>query len=207
MAAPRTARERVRDEVTGEILAVARTHLATGCPITVHTHPGTERGLDVQRVMSEEGVDPGAVVLGHSGDSTDVDHLGALAEAGFWLGMDRFGINLETTFEARADTVIELCRRGHADRMVLSHDAACYMDWVDPEAFTFLPQWHYLHIEQDVLPYLRDHGVTEELVKELAKTAPLRVVFRDNGFVSDAGKINVEQIFRQVSPTTEVKAI
>lgn len=52
-----------------------------------------------------------------------------------------------------------------------------------------------------------DRGVTEDLVKELAKREPLRVVFRDNGFVSDAVKINVEQIFRQLSPTTEVKAI
>ena len=155
--------------------AVAKAHLATGCPVTVHTHPGTQRGLDVQRVMAEEGVDPGAVVLGHSGDSTDVDHLGALAEAGFWLGMDRFGINLETTFEARADTVVELCRRGYAGRMVLSHDAACYMDWVDPEAMPFLPQWHYLHIEQDVLPYLRDHGVTEEQITRMLVDNPWRI--------------------------------
>lgn len=52
-----------------------------------------------------------------------------------------------------------------------------------------------------------DPGITEALVKELAKREPLRVVFRDNGFVSDAVKINVEQIFRQLSPTTEVKSI
>jgi len=50
-------------------------------------------------------------------------------------------------------------------------------------------------------------GVTEELVKELASREPLRVVFRDNGFVSDAVKINVEQVFRQVSPGTDVKSI
>lgn len=50
-------------------------------------------------------------------------------------------------------------------------------------------------------------GVTEELVKELAAHMPLRVVFRDNGFVSDSVKINVEQIFRQLSPTTDVKSI
>ncbi|MEQ9244488.1 MAG: site-specific DNA-methyltransferase [Nitratireductor sp.] len=50
-------------------------------------------------------------------------------------------------------------------------------------------------------------GVTEELVKELAGREPLRVVFRDNGFVSDAVKINVEQVFRQVSPSTDVKSI
>lgn len=52
-----------------------------------------------------------------------------------------------------------------------------------------------------------DRGITEELVKELAGHEPLRVVFRDNGFVSDAVKINVEQIFRQLSSTTEVKSI
>lgn len=50
-------------------------------------------------------------------------------------------------------------------------------------------------------------GVTEELVKELAGREPLRVVFRDNGFVSDAVKINVEQVFCQVSPGTDVKSI
>lgn len=50
-------------------------------------------------------------------------------------------------------------------------------------------------------------GVTEDLVKELAGREPLRAVFRDNGFVSDAVKINVEQIFRQLSPGTDVKSI
>ncbi len=50
-------------------------------------------------------------------------------------------------------------------------------------------------------------GVTEEIVKELAARELLRVVFRDNGFVSDAVKINVEQVFRQVSPGTDVKSI
>ena len=52
-----------------------------------------------------------------------------------------------------------------------------------------------------------DHGVTEELVRELAQYKPLRIVFRDNGFTSDAVKINTEQIFRQLSPATDVKSI
>jgi adenine-specific DNA-methyltransferase len=52
-----------------------------------------------------------------------------------------------------------------------------------------------------------DTGVNEALVKELARFEPLRVVFRDTGFVSDSVKINVEQIFKQMSPGTEVKAI
>lgn len=64
-------------------------------------------------------------------------------------------------------------------------------------------------VDDNALIACFDHGITEDLVKELAghKPKPLRVVFRDNGFVSDAVKINVGQIFRQLSPTTEVKSI
>ncbi|WP_113479712.1 DNA methyltransferase [Hyphomicrobiales bacterium] len=62
-------------------------------------------------------------------------------------------------------------------------------------------------VDDNALVACFDKGVTEELVKDLAKREPLRVVFRDNGFVSDAVKINVEQIFRQLSPSTEVKSI
>jgi adenine-specific DNA-methyltransferase len=52
-----------------------------------------------------------------------------------------------------------------------------------------------------------DSGITEELVKKLAKNKPLRVVFRDDAFGSDSVKINVEQIFKLLSPGTEVKSI
>lgn len=52
-----------------------------------------------------------------------------------------------------------------------------------------------------------DSGITEELVKKLAKYKPLRAVFRDDGFGSDSVKINVEQIFKLLSPSTEVKSI
>ena len=51
-----------------------------------------------------------------------------------------------------------------------------------------------------------DQGVTEKLVKDLANWAPRRVVFRDNSFKTDATKINVQQIFHQLSPSTDVKS-
>lgn len=50
-------------------------------------------------------------------------------------------------------------------------------------------------------------GVDEAFVKELAAHKPLRVVFRDAGFKDSAVKINVEQIFKLLSPSTEVKSI
>lgn len=50
-------------------------------------------------------------------------------------------------------------------------------------------------------------GVDEDFVKELAKVQPLRVVFRDSGFKDSSVKINVEQIFKLLSPATEVKCV
>ena len=52
-----------------------------------------------------------------------------------------------------------------------------------------------------------DGRIDEAFVKELATHKPLRAVFRDAGFADSAAKINVEQIFRLLSPATEVKCI
>lgn len=52
-----------------------------------------------------------------------------------------------------------------------------------------------------------DGGIDEAFVKELATHKLLRVVFRDAGFKDSAVKINVEQIFKLLSPATEVKSI
>jgi adenine-specific DNA-methyltransferase len=52
-----------------------------------------------------------------------------------------------------------------------------------------------------------DDGISEALVKELAEHKPMRIVFKDTGFADDQTKINVKQIFKAMSPETEVKAI
>ena len=154
--------------------AVAHAQLATGAPITVHTHPRSRTGRDVHRVMcEEEGVDPSRIVLGHSGDSADVRHLLELADLGFVLGMDRFGLG---SLEARAEPVLELVRRGYAGQLVLSHDAACYIDWMAPGVREHLPQWHYRHVVEDVVPYLEGGGVTEAQIQTMLVDVPRRVL-------------------------------
>jgi adenine-specific DNA-methyltransferase len=52
-----------------------------------------------------------------------------------------------------------------------------------------------------------DSGITDDMVKDIAKRKPLRAVFRDASYGSDSVKINVEQIFRLLSPETEVRSI
>jgi adenine-specific DNA-methyltransferase len=52
-----------------------------------------------------------------------------------------------------------------------------------------------------------DHGVDEELAKNIAKERPLRVVFKDSGFKDDTAKSNVRQLLKQLSPETEMKVL
>jgi phosphotriesterase-related protein len=151
--------------------AVARAHVLTGAPVTVHTHPGTRNGLEVLRVLREFDVDLGRVVIGHSGDSKDPDYLAEVADAGCLLGMDRFGIGMSPSLERRADVIAELCRRGYADRLVLSHDAACYIDWFPHDEAR---AGNYTFIHEVVLPALAERGVTDEEIDLMLVGNPRR---------------------------------
>jgi phosphotriesterase-related protein len=142
--------------------AVAQAHKRTGVPISTHTHAGLRRGLEQQRIFEEEGVDLSRVIIGHSGDSTDVGYLEELIAGGSYLGMDRFGVDAISSFEDRVNIVAQMCERGHADKMVLSHDANCYFDALPEELVSqVMPNWNYLHIHNDVIPALKKRGVTE----------------------------------------------
>jgi phosphotriesterase-related protein len=161
--------------------AVAKAHRRTGVPISTHTHAATRRGLEQQRIFADEGVDLTRVVIGHSGDTTDLDYLEELIGNGSYIGMDRFGLDVFLPFEDRVNTVATMCERGHADKMVLSHDAACFIDWVPEEMVpVVLPNSHYLHIHHDVIPALKDRGVTDEQLTTMLVDNP-RKIFENQG--------------------------
>jgi adenine-specific DNA-methyltransferase len=64
-----------------------------------------------------------------------------------------------------------------------------------------------LAVDDDALVACFADEVTDAVVRRMAKRHPLRAVFLDAGFVNDAARINAEQIFREVSPETEVRTI
>ena len=163
--------------------AVAHAHRETGVPISTHTHAGTRRGLEQQRVFREEGVDLSRVVIGHSGDTTDIAYLEELIANGSYLGMDRFGIDTILSFEDRVNTVARLSERGHAGKMVLSHDAACFNDWLpERDLPAILPNWHYLHIHNDVIPALKKRGVTDDQIRTMLVDNPRAIFARQNAY-------------------------
>lgn len=85
------------------------------------------------------------------------------------------------------------------------------LDWglelTMPIALQHINGHQVLVVDDGALIACFDAGITPEVVRTIAKREPLRAVFRDSGFDSDDARINAEQIFREVSPATDVKAI
>jgi len=161
------------------IRAVARAQRKTGVPISTHTDARQQGGLQQQSILKEEGVDLSQVIIGHSGDTTDLDYLERLIEKGSFIGLDRFGIDAVLSFEKRVDTVARLCRKGYAENIVLSHDTACYIDWIpEGKRKRTASNWHFLHICSDVLPALKARGVTDAQIHTMLVDNPRRIFTR-----------------------------
>lgn len=166
----------VTPEIEKALRAAARAHRATGVPITTHTAVSLELGRAQQDIFESEGVDLSRVIIGHSGDSTNVEYLLGLLERGSYIGMDRFGINALLPTAERVAIIARLCEMGYAGKMVLSHDTNCYMEWIDPAVRALMPDWRFTYISDRVIPALVEAGVSEEQVRQMTVDNP-RLIF------------------------------
>ncbi len=153
--------------------AVANVSARTGTVICTHAHAPTRRGLDQQRIFAEQGVDLGRVMIGHCNETTDLGYLEQLIDNGSYLGWDRCGLAVTVPLDVQLDTLSELCKRGHAGRLMLSHDKSSFMDWfANAELDAVLPDWQYTYIHSGVLPGLRDRGVPDEQIEQVLVRNP-----------------------------------
>ncbi|HMH93750.1 MAG TPA: hypothetical protein VK586_22055 [Streptosporangiaceae bacterium] len=83
--------------------AVANVSVRTGTVICRHANAATRRGLDQQRTFAECGVDLGKVVIGHSNETTDLDYLQQVIDAGSYVGWDRCGQSIDPRFRRPED--------------------------------------------------------------------------------------------------------
>lgn len=173
-----TGPQGVTPDVELSLRAAARAHLRTNVPISTHSHAQARNGLDQQRVFRAEGADLSRVIIGHCGDTVDIDYLEQLLDAGSYLGMDRFGSRRPPVLADRVRTVAALCQRGYAGRLVMSHDTNCWSDKVPthlrgtrPEA-TMAP---YTYLVAEVLPGLREAGVSEADIHQMMVENPRHI--------------------------------
>lgn len=161
-------------DVPKVLAAVAAAAVETGAPVMVHTNAVARTGLPALETLTAAGVEPARIVIAHAGDSNDLDYLRAIADSGAWLGFDRFNIEHFNPDAKRIETLLALLAEGYADRIHLSHDAACFYDFMvgDPAFADERPD--YLHISEKVLPRLRDAGVTDAQIDLMMVESPRR---------------------------------
>ena len=168
----------VTPDIEALLRASARTHLATGLPIITHTDPHNRSGLLQQAIFAEEGVDMDAVVIGHCNQATELSYLLELLDNGTLIGFDQFGFaGPDASLDAQLDNLAELCRRGHSPRIVLSNDRLMFQDLFPSEMLGMA--WPDADVERpfgqihtQVLPGLRDRGVSESQITDMLTEAP-----------------------------------
>ena len=164
-------------DVARVMAAAAVAHGETGVPITTHSHPASRNGLVQQAFLSERGVPLDRVIIGHSGDSEDLDYLRELMDNGSTIGMDRFGMEHILPDDRRIQTLLRLLHDGYADRMVLSHDAAFYSHITPPSwRARRTPRWRMDTIPRHILPALTDAGVSDDVLDQLMVRNPRRLL-------------------------------
>ncbi len=153
----------------------ARALKRTGCPISTH-HWAPERvGTRQVEIFREEGAPMDRICIGHSADSTDVDYLVSLLEAGVYLSMDRYpGAEGRPNWEQRNATVKALIDRGWAHRLMLGHDYAPSVAASAPPAAPANSPTRYLFVNTVAIPALRADGVDEKTIDLMLREVPRR---------------------------------
>ena len=129
--------------------------------------PGLTDGVErVMRAVGQAHVETGAPITVHTNPHTQ---SGLVAQK----VREQVGLDFLLPFDARVDTVAVLAKHGYAEQMVLAHDAACYFDWFEAEAVAAaVPNWNCNHISDDVLPALRERGVSEDQITTMLVDNP-----------------------------------
>jgi len=153
--------------------AVARASRRTGLAISTHAVL-SDVGAAQLAILEEEGADPGRVVIGHADSYPVLDHYLSLIARGASIEFDFLGMSftpMEKHGEAKViDLLLELLSRGHADRVLLSHDV-CHNSQLrhyEGNGYTYLTD--------TFLPRLRGRGVSEAEIDQITKANPRRLL-------------------------------
>lgn len=172
----------ITPDVERVMRAAAVAHQETGATITTHTHVEHFTGRDQQKFFEAQGVPLEHVVIGHCGDSTDINYLRELMDNGSTVGLDRFGMEQVLHDDQRIETLVKLCELGYAEKLTISHDAGIFSVNTPPSwRAKTAPNWHHANISDRILPEIRKRGVSEETIHQIMVTNAARVLTGQRG--------------------------
>lgn len=147
--------------------AAAQVQQETGITLLTHTQEGT-MGPEQARFLIELGANPAGIVIGHMCGNTDASYHKRTLETGVNISFDRFGLQgmVGAPFDQqRIETLLVLLNDGFEDQIMLSHDSIT--TWlgrppiIPPEAVPAIANWHPTHLFENILPQLKEAGITE----------------------------------------------
>ncbi|MFN8523727.1 MAG: phosphotriesterase-related protein [Chloroflexota bacterium] len=164
----------------GEIIlrAAARAAMRTGVCVSTHSFAPGRVGEQQARIFEDEGFDMSRLYIGHSNDSTDLDYLEGLLARGVWLGFDRHqnAMPVGPDWQGRTETLAALIKRGHGDRIMVSHDWSVLgvSRTSDPTLSRSYNADGWLFTKRRVYPRLLELGITEAQIQKLNHENPRR---------------------------------
>jgi len=158
--------------------AAARAQKETGVPIISHTEAGT-MGPEQADLLISEGADPKRIAIGHIGGNANLQYHVSVLEKGVYIAFDRLGIDLLFPDTLRKACIIGLLGIGYANRIMLSQDYWPY--WLGrpfemPDSMQpLLANWSYGHVFKDIIPALKEAGVTDDKINTMMVDNPRRL--------------------------------
>jgi phosphotriesterase-related protein len=161
--------------------AAARVQQETGVPIITHTQEGS-MGPEQAEFLISQGADPAKIQIGHMSDNLDIDYQMKTLEQGVYVSWDRMGLQGIAGCpmdEERYSAIIDLIKKGFANKLMISHD--CILNWLGrplnlpEEVFPLIANWHPSHLFNNIIPALKKGGVTDEQIETIIKKNPERL--------------------------------
>ncbi len=153
--------------------AVARAATRTGMAVSTHAVLSPV-GLAQLRVLEEEGLDPGRVVVGHADSHPELDHHLEICRRGASVEFDFLGMTFTATERHGEPRIVrlllDLVEAGFAQRILLSQDVCHDSQLVSYEGNG------YVYLTTTFLPRLREHGLDEATVRQLTVENPRRIL-------------------------------
>ncbi len=162
-----TERGHIPPAVERVFRAAGRAHVETGVPILTHTTHWGELALEQLDLLAEEGVPPEVVIVSHLGDRKGVEHMLPIADRGAWINIDNLAfIEGYAPLQFRIDNIVEMCRRGFAERMMLSNDI-CELGQLATYGGV-----GYDNVITNVIPRLQEQGVSDADIHQMTVINP-----------------------------------
>ncbi|WP_409305994.1 phosphotriesterase [Peribacillus sp. SCS-155] len=153
--------------------AASRAQKETGIVILTHTQEGT-MGPEQAKLLIEHGADPNKIIIGHMCGNTDPSYHKETMNQGVRIAFDRFGLQglVGAPFDQeRIQTLLSLLHEGYEDQILLAHDTVNIWLGRPPvmseQMMQIVENWHPEHIFLNILPQLREQGVTETQINKM----------------------------------------